>query len=239
MSLLAAASSELFPPFSGGPSNANFSWKKNDPGVNAIETELYLTAAARLASRKPTTPSEGYYFDEAIKAYTWFVNSGLINDQFLINDGLTKEDCKNNNDTTWSYNQGVILGGLTELGLSTGDPKYVTLAVKIADAAMTHLTNDDGILTDECGECEGDGAQFKGVFVRNLQFMYNRAPGLEDATKERFKTFLQNNADTLWEKDRDGNYFGPIWSGPYIKEGINSQSSALDLLIAAAGVTEV
>jgi predicted alpha-1,6-mannanase (GH76 family) len=239
VSLLAVVFSKLSSFYSNipYPSNANFSWKKGDPAVNAIENELYLSAAAKLANRKPSTPSGGYYFNEAIKAYEWFYNSGMINGDFLINDGLTS-DCKNNGAATWSYNQGVILGGLTELTWSTGDQKYTTLAVNIATATITHLTNADGILTDACGTCGGDGAQFKGVFVRNVQFMYNRANGLSDATKAQFKAFLQLNADTVWEKDQQGNFLGPVWSGPYINADVNSQSSALDLLVAAAGVSD-
>ncbi|KFY35511.1 hypothetical protein V494_05849 [Pseudogymnoascus sp. VKM F-4513 (FW-928)] len=220
----------------GQPACGGLYWKKGDPAVNAIENELYLTAAAKLANRKPSSPSGGYYFNEAIKVYEWFFNSGMINDEFLINDGLNSE-CKNNGAQTWSYNQGVILGGLTELTWSTGDAKYTTLAVNIATAAITKLTNADGILTDACGTCQGDSAQFKGVLARNIQFMYNRANGLTDATKAQFKAFLQLNADTVWEKDQEGNFLGSVWSGPYITADVNSQSSALDLLVAAAGVS--
>lgn len=217
-------------------SDIRLSWEKGTTAVNAIENSLYLTAAAKLANRLPSTPSSGYYFDEAIKAYTWFVNSGLINDQFLINDGLTSE-CVNNGATTWSYNQGAILGGLTELTWATADASYTDLAVNIANATITLLTDANGILTDPCGDCSGDGGQFKGVFTRNLQFMYNRADGLSDATLTQFKNFLQLNADTLWAEDQSGNLLGPIWDGPYVTADVQTQSSALDLLVGAAGVS--
>ena len=38
-------------------------------GVNAVENELYLTTAAKLANRLPSTPSAYYYLNEAVKAY--------------------------------------------------------------------------------------------------------------------------------------------------------------------------
>ena len=38
----------------------------------------------------------------------------MLNSQWLFNDGLTSA-CVNNNSTTWTYNQGVILGGLVNL----------------------------------------------------------------------------------------------------------------------------
>jgi len=212
------------------------SWEKPNIGVNAIENELYITAAAKLANRKPSTPSGGYYFNEAIKAHDWFVNSGMINSQNLINDGLNS-NCQNNGATTWSYNQGVILSGLTELTWSTGQESYTDLAVKIATATINLLTDSNGILVDACGDCGGDGGQFKGVFARNLQFMYNRADGLTDGNKTIFRNFLQNNANSLWTNDQSGGLLGPLWQGPYEAAGPNTQGSALDLLVAAAGVS--
>jgi len=60
-------------------------------------------------------------------------SSGMINSEYLINDGLTN-DCKNNGETTWTYNQGVILGGLHYLYQITGNATLLTIAEKIADA---------------------------------------------------------------------------------------------------------
>jgi predicted alpha-1,6-mannanase (GH76 family) len=150
---------------------------------------------------------------------------------------LDTTTCKNNGNPTWSYNQGVILSGLTELTWSTGDESYTNLAVQIAEATITLLTNSAGILVDPCGDCGGDGGQFKGVFARNLAWMYTRADGLSDATKATFKKFLQTNANSLWTNDQSGGYLGPLWQGPYEAAGVNTQSSALDLLVAAAAVS--
>ncbi len=73
---------------------------------------------------------------------------------------------------TWTYNQGVILGGLVELAKATGDNSYITLASDIANATLrSRALNPDGILTEYgCGNgnCGGDGPSFKGAFVRNL-----------------------------------------------------------------------
>jgi len=46
-----------------------------------------------------------------MKEWEWFKASGMINPSGLINDGLTisstnASECYNNNQTTWSYNQG-------------------------------------------------------------------------------------------------------------------------------------
>ena len=57
----------------------------------------------------------------------------------LVNDGLTA-DCANNGGTTWTYNQGVIIGGLAVLYEITGDDAYLGQAETIAAAALRDLT---------------------------------------------------------------------------------------------------
>ena len=90
----------------------------------------------------------------------------MINDNNLINDGLdinSDGSCTNNGDTVWSYNQGVVLGGLVELSKATGDSEYLSEATSIAEAAIEALS-EDGILHESCepNDCGGDGSQFKG-----------------------------------------------------------------------------
>jgi predicted alpha-1,6-mannanase (GH76 family) len=77
----------------------------------------------------------------------------MINGDSLINDGLT-DDCRNNNQATWSYNQGVILGALVELAKATGDNDgHINPARQIADAVLASSSlNPDGILREAgCG----------------------------------------------------------------------------------------
>lgn len=98
--------------------------------------------------------------------WDWFKGSGIINDQNLINDGLeidSDDSCFNNGDTVWSYNQGVILGGLVELSRATGDFGYLSGATSIAEAAIEALS-EGGILHESCeaNGCGADGSQFKG-----------------------------------------------------------------------------
>ncbi|KAK7420856.1 hypothetical protein QQZ08_010185 [Neonectria magnoliae] len=210
-------------------------WSKDRKYVNAITNELYLTAAASLARRVPSKKEE--YLKIAKDQWQWFRNSGMINDDNLINDGLTSE-CKNNKLQTWSYNQGVILGGLVELSLATGDSSLLDSATKIAKAAIKKLSNDDGILTeaDDCelkdGHCGTDGQQFKGIFIRNLRYLHAAAP------QASFKKFIIDNANSIWEHDRNSrDRLGVAWSGPYVPASGPSHSSAMDALVAAIAVT--
>ena len=73
----------------------------------------------------------------------------MINPRNLVNDGLDSA-CRNNHRTTWTYNQGVILGGLSMLAKQTGDAKFLERAQSIALAAISRLTDQHGILHDPC-----------------------------------------------------------------------------------------
>ncbi|KAL7806523.1 glycosyl hydrolase family 76 domain-containing protein [Trichoderma aethiopicum] len=209
-------------------------WSKDRTYVNAIANELYLSVAASLANR---VPSNATYLNIANAQWQFFKNSGMINSNNLINDGLDS-NCKNNGLTTWSYNQGVILGGLSELYKATGDRSLLTTASAIANAAINALSDSNGILVeaDKCelkpGNCGTDGQQFKGAFIRNLRYLNELAPS------SNFRNFILRNAQSIWNNDRNSqNKLGPAWTGPYVAATGPSHSSALDALVAAIAVS--
>jgi len=210
-------------------------WDKDHTYVNAIANELYLATAAKLANRKPHIPNSGYYWNEAVKAHDWFMRSGMINSENLVNDGLTP-DCKNNGNSPFTYNQGVILGALTEMAWSSGDNSYNDLANTLALAGMAHFTDKDGILREPCepDSCSSDQQQFKGVFARNIQFMAQRTNSMTEETRNKFIHFLQTNANALLTDKT--NKFGIIW-GAVRPATLQTQSSALDVLVGAAAVS--
>ena len=78
----------------------------------------------------------------------------MINNQSLVNDGLSLPACKNNGAETYTYNQGVILGGLCWLHQKTGDKTLLTTGSDIIDAVLTHLTDSNGVLKEAyvCGD---------------------------------------------------------------------------------------
>ncbi|KAF2209948.1 glycoside hydrolase family 76 protein, partial [Cercospora zeae-maydis SCOH1-5] len=202
-------------------------WDKPHSYVNAIANELFLSIAASLANR--VKGGNTNYLAIAKQQWSWFQGTGMINTAFTINDGLDQKTCKNNQGTVWSYNQGVILGGLTELSKATGDKSLITTAQKIADAAIAKLA-PNGILTDPCEpNCGADGAQFKGVFVRNLRILQKASP------QPRFAKFLDANADSIWRQDRNNrNELSVRWTGPFVAPAnASTHSSALDALVAS------
>lgn len=185
--------------------------------------------AASLANRVPA--KKDYYTGIAQTQWNWFKQSGMINDQNLINDGLT-EDCKNNGMQTWTYNQGVVLGGLVELSKATGDASLLDEANTIATAAITHLAKD-GVLFEGCEpNCGADGSQFKGVFMRNLRYLQHARPS------EPIRSFILANADAIWANDRSAaNELGITWNGPYVNATAGTHSSAMDVIIGAMAVS--
>jgi predicted alpha-1,6-mannanase (GH76 family) len=205
---------------------------------NAIPNELFLTLAARLHQRTPGDRGPGSYLAWAVREWEWFAASGLIGALGLVNDGLTPA-CENNRGVTWTYNQGVILGGLVALHEITGNRAYLERAEVIAGAALRYLTSPPaasagppGVLVEPCeltgAGCDGDQTQFKGIFTRNLYALYTRS------RRPAYRAFILNNARSIWDNNRNAdNQFGLRWTGPFDMADASRQSSALDALNAA------
>ncbi|KAH8909529.1 putative glycosyl hydrolase [Coniochaeta sp. PMI_546] len=199
---------------------------------NAISNELYFTLAAALHNR---LPGDGIYLNRSLEAWNWFNASGMVNSAHLVNDGLT-DSCVNNNATTWTYNQGVILGGLVELYRATKDQGYLSTAKEIADAVVASgALVVDGVLTEPCeaaGGCDFNQQAFKGIFMRYL--------GVLDETlspTHPYQAFIRGNAETAWRGDRnETDYFDVRWDGPFDNATVATQASAASLMIAAMDV---
>lgn len=197
---------------------------------NAIANELFLSVAAHLANRTTDPGLRSEYIGWAEREWTWFQHSGMIQPNHLISDGL--KNCRNNHGKEWSYNQGVILGGLADLSRVQGVHTDLHEAKQIANAALKKLSDKDGVLHDACEPaCSGDSTQFKGIFVRNLGQLQAVKPD------KRFARFIATNAVTILKDDQTPDHaFGQVWSGPPAAPNAVSQTSALDALVAAMTV---
>ena len=213
-------------------------WSKDRKYKNAIANELFLSVAAHLARRTSRT-ARSQYLNWGNKEWSWFRASGMINAQNLINDGLGRKSgktvgvgCSNNGRTTWSYNQGVVLGGLAELAAVDHDPSLLESAQQIATAAITLLVDKEGVLHDPCEpRCGADAVQFKGIFVRNLVLLE------KTRSQKTYISFVDTNADAIWNHAQGpGFQLGLTWSGPFDSANAASQSSALDAIVGAASL---
>jgi predicted alpha-1,6-mannanase (GH76 family) len=207
-------------------------WSRARTYKNAIANELFLSVAAHLANRAADPDQQARYLYWAALEWDWFSRSGMINSDNLINDGLNLSTCQNNGGTTWTYNQGVILGGLVELYALEQDESLPQTAQAIALAAIGHLSDPQGVLHDRCEpSCGADGIQFKGIFMRNLMALNDAFPDPD------YVQFARTNADSIWTQDQGPDYqFGQVWSGPFRLDNsaAATQTSALDAIIAAA-----
>jgi predicted alpha-1,6-mannanase (GH76 family) len=209
--------------------NGGVWWNRARTYKNAVTNELFFALAASLYIHT----NDDTYKTWAMKEWQWLESSGLINSNYLVNDGLTSQ-CSNNGQTTWTYNQGVILGGLADLWKITNNDTLLKTATSIATATFKNLVYADGILRETCEpqkSCNGDQSQFKGIFMRHLGYLYT-------VTKDtQIGGFILSNANSIWNRDRnvtaDKNYLGLYWEGPYDKADPSRQSSACDCLNAA------
>lgn len=196
----------------GGDCGGGVYWNHSDTYKNAIPNELFLEVAVLLHEVTPGDSGSGSYLAWAEREADWFLGSGMINAAGLVNDGLTP-GCTNNGQTTWTYNQGVILAGLAELSRVTGDPRYLDSAERIAGAAVRVLVTSGGVVYERgCepqGSCGADGALFKGIFVTNLWWLYRYDPN------PAFLRVLQATSASIWTQDRtQADTFGLHFAGP-------------------------
>jgi len=199
-------------------------WNRDRRYKNAITTGLFLLAAARLAQARPDDPTYGQW---ARRAWEWFDAVGLVNRDNLVNDGL--ENCRNNGGTTWTYNQGIVISALVELGRLTGSRVYLDRAHTIATTATAHLVHPNSAILREPNEpdCNQDQQIFKGILAQGLGRLCRADP----TRSVGHLAVLTANADAVWHHARDRrDRFGLSWAGPPARVTPATHASATLLL---------
>jgi rhamnogalacturonyl hydrolase YesR len=207
-------------------------WDRERTYKNAVTNGQYLWLTTALHQR---IPGDTVWLQRANTAAAWYRSSGMINSSGLVNDGLTS-GCANNGSTVWTYNQGLAIGGFTELWKTTGDSSLLATARTLADAAVSNpaLTNG-GVLTESCdigsASCDDNQKQFKGIFMRNF------ADLAKTTGSGTYLSYIQKQANTLWAQDRSPlNALGVRWAGTSPDPADwRTQASALGALTAATG----
>ena len=204
-------------------------WSKARHYKNAIANELFLQVAVALHER---TPGDTAYAGWAQREWAWFQGSGMLTGSHLVIDGLAA--CRPDiSSPTWTYNQGVLIGGLVALARMTGSEAPLATAERIAGAVMdSQALSPRGILRDPCepSSCDEDQPLFKGIFVKNLKLLADQAGRPGRAAGVSYAEYLRRNAAAVWSNDRRGDEFGLSWSGPFDSASTARQTSALDVL---------
>jgi len=210
--------------------NGGLWWNRKKTYKNAITNELFLVLSAKLF--KATNDTK--YLDWAQKEWAWFETSGMINPAGQVQDGLT--DSCGRTGTCYTYNQGVIVGGLAELYTITKNATLLQVAARIVNATKIHMTYSDSVLKESCEpSCNADGEQFKGIFMRHLGYLVKVLRTANPALAGDYALWIAKNADSLWNKGRnDPALFGLVWEGPAgTQQDAITQCSGLDLFLAA------
>lgn len=202
-------------------------WSKARHYKNAIANELFLQVAVALHERTPGDTADARW---AEREWSWFAGSGMLTRSGLVIDGLA--GCKPDlSSPTWTYNQGMLIGGLVALAGMTGRVSLLATAERIADAVIGSAElSPHGILREPCEptSCDLDQQLFKGIFAENLKLLADRAGR---ARSRSYRAYLHRNAAAVWADDRRGDLFGLRWAGPFDSASIGRQVSALDILI--------
>jgi predicted alpha-1,6-mannanase (GH76 family) len=196
-------------------------WSKARRYKNAIANEIFLQVAAKLHVR---TPRDTAYAAWAGREWAWFQHTGMLTGSHLVVDGLAH--CKPDlSSPTWTYNQGMLIGGLVSLARITGRRSLLGTATQIADAVTgSGELSPRGILHDSCEpSCGLDGPLFKGIFMQNLKLLSEQVGG-------GYQAYMHHNALAMWDSDRRGDEFGLSWSGPFDSASTARQTAALDVL---------
>lgn len=211
--------------------NGGIAWRKSQPySKNACSNGPACILAARLYQQFNKEDDKAW----ALKIYSWEKEylfnpaNGAVYDALNANTGVI------NKSWIFTYNQGTFLGSALELFKITGEKSYLNDAVKAADYTLNNLINsNDQILKNEG---TGDGALFKGVFVRYFTQLI-LLPELPEFTRTRYINFLKHNAETLWLQGTNKNkvLFGIYWkTKPGNESELNEQLSGAMLMEAAA-----
>jgi hypothetical protein len=215
-------------------------------GRLAIPNEVFLELTAWLYN----VTGNSTYLTWANDEWSWFDSTGMIGSDGLVFDGYNG-NCNFTGANTWSYEQGVILAGLSQLYDATGNSALLTDAENIANAEINSSTLDpDGVLWEQCASgsttCEGNPDSFKGIFVQNLEVL------AATAGTTQYNAFLQDQANAISGTDiNSGSQFGMFWDAAlssscstitptsWTNDEANNycnsatEASALDALIAA------
>ncbi|ESK85560.1 glycoside hydrolase family 76 protein [Moniliophthora roreri MCA 2997] len=191
-------------------------WSGKRDYKNSITNELYMATSAYMYE----VTKDQKYLDNLKSIWQWVKQSGLRGSNGLFNDGLA--DCKNNGQTTWTYNQGVVLVGLGFLSKYAQDDSAVTDAFSIMDAAILQLTSDDQ-------------STFKGILTYYMSW-FLRISGKDDNGK--YANFVKTQADKVLANAQGSegvfdNYW-PVKDASAAVSNAATQGAALGALVGAS-----
>jgi hypothetical protein len=128
---------------------------------------------------------------------------------------------------TWTYNQGILLSGLSGLYKFTGDEALIKVGQKLVDSVIASylVPSESGVLVESCDPfrtCNQDQWMFKGIFFQHLGYFLEDVTAMQEialstrkALVEKYSNVIQTNACAVWDvaRQKDGT-IGNWWDGP-------------------------
>ncbi len=174
--------------------------------------------------------------DWAKKIYEWEYENlynpatGAVYDNY-------NTDSKELSTAATSYNQGTFGGAAYELYKSTGEQSYLQTARKAFYYGMTSssiIDTGNNIIRDEGNNHNNE--LFKGIYMRYMVQIL-KEPALDSIYRNKFATFLNNNAETAWRNGVKKNdlqmYFSSNWAQP-----ITGSTSNVECQVAGCTLLE-
>ena len=127
---------------------------------------------------------------------------------------------------TWTYNQGIVLSGLSKLYKYTGDEGLFKAAENLIDSVLASplVPTNSGVLVENCdptGTCNQDQWMFKGIFFEHLGYFLADIAGLAElqvttrrALLQKYTNFIHANASAVWEGRGSEGRVGNWWAAP-------------------------
>lgn len=188
-------------------------WKDDGSGPNACTNSPGCLLAAKLYERY----GEESYLKAAKELYAW---QAYMVETVLNDDGRVE-------DPPLTYTQGTFGEAARRLYHITGEQDYMSMATKVLYYAISSTRcTYKGLLRDEGSSM--DQSIFKAVLIPYLvNYVLDESASI--AHQKRMVTFLQKNANTLWQKlDLDTyprtfcNYY---WGDPIDPAGVPSMGA--------------
>lgn len=158
---------------------------------------------------------------------------------------------------TWTYNQGIILSGLSGLYKFTGDEQLIIDAQNLIDSVLESylVPTTSGILVESCDPfrtCDQDQWMFKGIFFQHLGYFLQDLTELgeldvttKQQIREKYHGFIQTNACAVWDiaRQKDGK-IGNWWDGPPNEEiqrqvSVETHGSGVAAILCAVRVGQL
>jgi Glycosyl hydrolase family 76 len=181
-----------------------------------------------------------------------------------VNDSPDSGGVNNNTATVWSYNQGVLLRGLSDLTELTGDQAYRARAEEIADAFISNPwyqaprpgkgqapqppPTQSGVIhgiLHEHDDCTADGSarppgHTPGVDSALFKgiFVRNLARLYQATGKPSYRQFILANALSALDHMNGHYQLGCNWAAPVDVADFVRQAAGVDLINAALLVSK-